>query len=63
MRVLLAVVAAIGLAAVPCAWDDDSREAPSILVPLSLPQPLPSSAAPVPHRLADASAGVSTPRQ
>ncbi len=63
MRVLLAVVAAIGLAAVPCAWDDDPHEAPSILALLSLPQPLPSSVAPVPHQPAEASAAVSTPHQ
>ena len=39
MRVLLALAAAIGLAAAPCAWDDDPREAPSILALLSQPPP------------------------
>ena len=48
MRVLLAVAAAIGLAAAPCAWDDDPREAPSILALLSQPHPLASSVAPIP---------------
>ncbi len=45
MRVLLAMAAAIGLAAAPCAWDDDPREAPSILALFSRPQPLPSTLA------------------
>jgi hypothetical protein len=58
MRVLLALAAAIGLAAAPCAWDDDPREAPSILALLSRPQPLPSSAALFPHQPAEASAAV-----
>lgn len=61
MRVLLAV-AAIGLAAAPCAWDDDPREAPSILALLWRPQPLPSSVAPFPHRPVEASAAVTTPQ-
>jgi hypothetical protein len=60
MRVLLAVVAAIGLAAAPCAWDDDPLEAPSILALLSRPRPLLSSVALFPHRLAEASAAVTT---
>lgn len=61
MRVLLAMAAAIGLAAAPCAWDDDPREAPSILALLS--QPLPSSVAPFSHQPAEASAAVTTPQQ
>ncbi|MBP2309749.1 hypothetical protein GBZ48_18550 [Azospirillum melinis] len=63
MRVLLAAAAAIGLAAAPCAWDDDPREAPSILALLSRPQPLPSSAAVLPHRPTEASVQVTIPRQ
>ena len=61
MRVLLAA-AAIGLAAAPCAWDDDPREAPSILALLSPQRPLPSSAVPHPHRPAEAPAAVSIPQ-
>lgn len=63
MRVLLAMAAAIGLAAAPCAWDDDPREAPSILALLSRPQPLPSSVAPFSHQPVEAPAVVSTPHQ
>ncbi|CAO3356398.1 hypothetical protein [Azospirillum melinis] len=63
MRVLLAVAAAIGLAAAPCAWDDDPREAPSILALLSRPQPIPSSAAVLPHRPTEASVQVTIPHQ
>lgn len=63
MRVLLAMAAAIGLAVAPCAWDDDPREAPSILALLSRPQPLPSSAAPSSSRPAEASVAVTTPHQ
>jgi hypothetical protein len=61
MRVLLAMAAAIGLAAAPCAWDDDPREAPSILALLS--QPLPSSVTPFSHQPVDASAAVTIPHQ
>lgn len=63
MRVLLALAAALGLAAAPCAWDDDPREAPSILALLSRPQPLPSSAAALPPQPAQASAAVTIPQQ
>lgn len=63
MRVLLVLAAAIGLAAAPCAWDDDPREAPSILALLSRPQSLPSSTAALPHRPIEASAAVTIPHQ
>ncbi|WP_434622057.1 hypothetical protein [Azospirillum sp. B2RO_4] len=63
MRVLLTLAAAIGLAAAPCAWDDDPHQAPSILVLLSRPQPLPSSATALPHRPTEASVPATTPHQ
>jgi hypothetical protein len=62
MRTLLALAAAIGLAAAPCAWDDDPREAPSILALLSRPRPLLSSVAPFPYLPAEVSAAVTTPQ-
>lgn len=62
MRVLLALAAAIGLAAAPCAWDDDPGEGPSILA-LLLPPPLPSSATALSHRPTEASVPVTTPLQ
>ncbi|MBK1838464.1 hypothetical protein JHL17_13675 [Azospirillum sp. YIM B02556] len=63
MRVFLALAAAVGLAAAPCGWDDDPREAPSIPALLSSPQPIPSPAALLPSRPAAAWPAVTAPHQ
>ncbi|CAO3425378.1 hypothetical protein [Azospirillum endophyticum] len=63
MRFLLVLAAAIGLAAAPCAWDDDPRAASSILALLSRPQPLPPPAAFLFPRPAVATPAVTTLHQ